>query len=65
MTQINTKLWKIQQKLDENSIFGIIIRDRWTLTKSEKAQFKRNESILTQREHIAITGINVLQVTLK
>ena len=47
-------------------MFGIIIRDRWTLTKSEKAQFKRNESNLTQREHSAIiTGINVLQVTLK
>ena len=28
-----------------------IIRDRWTLKKSEKAKIKRNESNLTQREH--------------
>jgi hypothetical protein len=43
-------------EVDHHSMFGIVtlsIRDRWTdtLTKSEKAQFKRNESILTQREH--------------
>ena len=47
MTQITTKIWK---KLDEKIDVLYYICDRWTLKKSEQAKFKRNESILTQRE---------------
>jgi len=39
------------RRKESKCVYMCIIRDRWTLKKSEKAKIKRNESNLTQREH--------------